>query len=137
MRILIVDDNYTSRSQIKAVFGQYGDCDCAPDGDIALSLFVAAHQEKIPYDIITMDIDMPDVKGDQIVQKIRQWEKSNQIYQNSYSKEASIIMVTALSMKDNILSSFKSGCEAYIVKPITKVKVEAILEDIKMQKVRS
>ncbi len=134
-RVLIVDDNFTSRSQIKAIFSQYGDCDCAPDGEIAFKLFVAAHQEKIPYDIITMDIDMPDVKGDQVVQKIRQWEKSSQIYQNEHGKEATIVMISALSMKDNILSSFNKGCEAYIVKPITGAKVKEVVDNINMQRI--
>ncbi len=133
-RILIVDDNYTSRSQIKALFGQYGDCDTAPDGEIAYQLFLAAHKENIPYDIITMDIDMPNVKGDQIVNKMRKWEQENAVYKNGTGKEAAIIMVTALSMKDNIMSSFKSGCEAYIVKPITKDKVAKIIDEIKLQK---
>lgn len=132
-RILIVDDNYTSRSQIKALFSQYGDCDTAPNGEIACKLFEAAHKENIPYDIITMDIDMPDVKGDQIVNRMRKWEKDHSVYK-THGKEASIIMVTALSMKDNIMSSFKSGCEAYIVKPITKDKVEKLIEDVKLQK---
>ncbi|MBN2841917.1 MAG: response regulator [Sedimentisphaerales bacterium] len=133
-RILIVDDNYTSRSQIKALFGQYGDCDTAPDGEIAYQLFLAAHKENIPYDIITMDIDMPNVKGDQIVNKMRKWEQENAVYKSGAGKEAAIIMVTALSMKDNIMSSFKSGCEAYIVKPITKDKVSKIIDEIKLQK---
>ena len=134
MRILIVDDNYTSRSQIKALFSQYGDCDCAPDGDIAMKLFIAAHEEKIPYDIITMDLDMPDVKGDKVVSKIRNWEKENHIYQDSGSTEAEIIMITASSMKDNIMKSFNYGCEAYIVKPVSRQKVDEIVQELKLQK---
>ncbi len=134
LRILIVDDNYTSRSQIKAIFGQYGDCDCAPNGEIAYQLFLSAHQENIPYDVITMDIDMPNVKGDEIVKKIRQWEKNNKVYKHDHGKEAAVIMISALSIKDTIMSSFKNGCEAYIVKPITKSKVEEVIEEIKMQK---
>ena len=117
MRILTVDDNYVNRVQIKALLSEYGDVDAAPNGDIAFDIFVAAHNEGIPYSLVTMDIDLGGTDGREIVAKMREWEDKMEVYKNDL--EAKILMVTVKDSGEDVFSSFNKGCEGYLIKPVT------------------
>ncbi len=122
MRILIVDDDYVSRTKLKALLAPCGDCDAVPDGALAVSMFEKAHQESVPYDLITMDIDMPGMSGQETVQKIRQWEHDQRAYRNG-AGEARVLMVTVKKDPKAIVASFRDGCEWYLIKPVTPEKL--------------
>jgi two-component system, chemotaxis family, chemotaxis protein CheY len=113
MRILIVDDDYISRSQLKALLAPYGDCDSAPCGRIGLDLFEAALKEEAPYEFITLDIDMPEMSGHDVITRIREHERLE------HTAEAKILMISGLKDHGNVVSSFREGCEGYLIKPVT------------------
>lgn len=125
MRALIVDDDYVSRSKVKALVSPYADCDAAPDGPIALAMFAKAHEEMCPYDLITMDIDMPGMNGQEVLQRVREWEASHKAYRGR--KEAKVLMVTVRDAPEDIVVSFREGCEWYLVKPVTPDTVRGAL----------
>lgn len=127
MRSLIVDDNYISRSHIKELLYPYGDCDGAHNGNIALEMFVAAHSEGMPYNLITMDIEMPELDGKEVVRRIRQWEKENNI---STAEEAKIIMVTVKKEMGEISKSYIEGCHGYCLKPVKSYTLKSTLKEI-------
>lgn len=130
MRILIIDDDYISRSQVKALMMGYGDCDIAPNGEIALLLFDAAHKEGVPYKLITVDVDMPGMNGQKVVNEIRLREDSLSASTNQV--EAKIIMVSSMDDGKNIMTSFRQGAEGYLVKPITPEKLKSTLDEIEI-----
>lgn len=121
MRILIVDDDYISRTKLKALLAPYGDCDAVPSGNLAMQMFEKAHEESFAYGLISMDFYMPGMNGPDVVQKIRDWEHANKSY--SSDDEVRILMTTASSENKDIVSSFKEGCEWYLNKPATTEKV--------------
>ncbi len=125
MNILIVDDDFVSRKKMNAIMSQYGRCDTAVDGDECMDAFVMGHNDGAPYDIITMDIEMPGMDGIETVKKIRDWEESRDI---PLGNGAKIIMVTVKWDSKALLSSFKEGCEAYVVKPFDRDKIEKALK---------
>ncbi len=108
----------------------YGDCDVSPNGEIALKMFEHAHEESAPYELITMDIHMPDLSGQEVVSKIREWEDKHQSFQNG--TEAKILMVTVKEDAQNIISSFREGCEWYLTKPVMSEAVEEALEKLQL-----
>ena len=124
MRFLFVDDDYVSRTKLKTLLSPYGDSDAVPSGDIALRMFQIGHDEKVPYDLITMDIDMPGLKGQDVVKKIWQWEESREIYMTDQVK---ILMVTVKNDSENIISCFKEGCDGFLIKPATPEKLRQAL----------
>ena len=117
MRILIVDDDYVSRSKLKAMLSGYGDCDAVPNGALALEMVKSAQEEGVPYNLVTMDVDMPGDKGQEVVEKIRKWEETTNL--TSHPSDIKILMVTVVSQPQVIMTSFRKGCEGYLVKPIT------------------
>lgn len=113
---------------MKKYLSHFGECDVAVDGEEALGFFMAAMNDGHPYDLITLDIMMPKLDGQDVLKEIREIEASRKIYGNDAVK---VIMTTALSDKDNVLNAFRSQCEAYLIKPIDKNKIIAELKKLK------
>lgn len=125
MKILIVEDEFGSRKLLQKFLSPYGVCDMAVDGDEAVEAFSLAMKDNDPYDLVCLDIMLPKKDGQEVLKEIRGIEKDNGKYGLDGTK---IIMTTALNDPKNIMEAFKSQCEAYIPKPITKQK---LLEEMK------
>lgn len=125
MRFLIVDDDYPNRVKIKSLLAQVGDCDCVPSGELALAMFEAAHKERLPYDAITMDLEMPGMNGKEVVAKMRQRE-----VELGVDRPAKVMVITVHSSVDSILHTFEKGCEWYLVKPVTQENLGAALQKL-------
>jgi len=120
MKCLITEDDFVSRELLRAYLKSYAECHTACDGRQAVDMFTAALDAEDPYDLICMDIMMPDMSGRDAVKAIRQIEAEQGIGGLDGVK---IIMTTALDDSQDILGSFREGCEAYVVKPIHKGKL--------------
>lgn len=125
MRILIVEDEFGSRKLLQKFLSPYGVCDLAVDGEEAIEAFKLAMKEEDPYDLVCLDIMMPKKDGQAVLKEIRELEESRNIRGLEGVK---VIMTTALNDPKNILEAFKSQCEAYIPKPISKQK---LLEELR------
>lgn len=131
MKMLIVDDDLSNRMILLHMLRAYGDYDIAVNGKEALQCFIMAHKSKTPYDVIFLDIMMPDMDGHETLKEIRSWEEENLSVDDDITK---VVMVSALSNPDNVLASFKEGCEYYLVKPISKQQVTDIMSKMGYQK---
>ncbi len=124
MKCLIVEDDFTARKLLQIYLSDYADCFIAVNGREAVEAFKYALEEGEPYDLICLDIMMPQMNGLEALQTIRQIESERGITGLDGIK---VIMTTALGDSRNVMSAFRTGCEAYVVKPITK---EKLLEEI-------
>jgi len=131
MKALIVEDDLTSRKLLARYLEPYGEVDVAVDGKEGLKAVKLGWEEKIPYDLICLDILMPEMDGHMLLQKVRKEEHQRGI---GGLKGVKVIMTTALAGKKNILGSFRKGCEAYMVKPINKKKFIQLVEELKLNK---
>lgn len=130
MKTLIVEDDFTSRFFLQKMMVKYGYCDVAVNGKEALDAFILAYEEGSPYDLILLDIMMPEMNGKEALKRIRSYERSINV---SYKKEVKIIMLTALDSPQDVIESFyEGGCSAYIVKPVEKVKLVEVLKEYKL-----
>ncbi|MCX6153381.1 MAG: response regulator [Candidatus Kapabacteria bacterium] len=120
MKILIVEDDYITSEVMKEILSSFGECILAEDGEKAVDEFSRALQTGLKFDVIFLDIMMPNMDGIETLNNIREIEKSYGILGLDTVK---IIMTTALDDFDNIKSAFHNQCEGYIVKPIEKAKI--------------
>jgi len=120
MKILIVEDDFTSRLLLQKILSAYGDCHIAVNGKEAVDAFSLALTEKNPYHLICLDVMMPEMDGMEVLKNIRAIEAEMKI--NS-SMGVKIIMTTALGDPKNVIGAFKSLCDAYLVKPVNKSKL--------------
>jgi two-component system, chemotaxis family, chemotaxis protein CheY len=117
MRILIADDELVSRKLMERIMTGYGECVAVNGGQAALDAFQAAQEQEKPFDLITLDISMPDVNGLDVLYQIREMEKENNPLAG---KRCVIIMVTSSADKDSIVTAVQAGCNDYIAKPIDR-----------------
>ena len=120
MRTLIVEDDFTSRLFLQTILSLYGECHIAINGREAIEAYTKAGEEGRAYDLICLDIMMPEMDGQEALRKIREAEKAKGVDEG---KGVKIIMVTALSDPRNVMKAHYQVCNAYLIKPIDKGKL--------------
>jgi len=131
MKILIVEDDLSSRKFLYKFMCNYGECDITVDGMEGLDAYLMALDEDEPYDLICLDIMMPKVDGVKVLKTIREIERQRNI---EGDKMVKIIMTTALNDVDLVKNTFDSGCEVYATKPIDIKKLENVMEKLNFHK---
>ncbi len=127
MKILIAEDDFVSRKFIFKFMSQFGDCDVTVDGMEAIEVFLMSLEEGQYYDLVCLDIMMPEVDGLKALKTMRKLEEERNIPD---SKRAKVIMTTALNSTDEVFDSFGSGSEAYAVKPIDTDKLTEVMRKL-------
>lgn len=106
-RVLIVDDHPVNR-QLPAMLLRGTDwaCDSAASGEEALAKLNAA-----PYDVVLLDISMPDLSGDEVCRRIRADARFSKLR---------VIAYTAHAMEEARNSILAAGFDSLLTKPISK-----------------
>lgn len=121
--ILIVDDNPKFLADALPMYGY--DVTVAEDGLEALKIL----NENSNFDLILLDVMMPNMDG---------WDTLKAIRKNKATEYTPVIMITAVSEDQKIVSGLKIGADDYIVKPFILpnllARIEAVLRRIKWQK---
>jgi two-component system chemotaxis response regulator CheY len=63
MKILIVDDEFVSRTKLKLIMENYGQCEAVEHGKDAIAIFHHAHFINEPFNLIMLDINLPEMNG--------------------------------------------------------------------------
>jgi len=120
MKILIAEDDFVSRKILNTQLTSLGEVDCAANGNEAFIAVKMAFEDNHPYDLICLDIMMPQVDGIMALKKIRQLEAPKGLSPETRSK---IIMITALSDKNHVMAAAQANCDGFLVKPIEKKRL--------------
>nr|MEE4268463.1 response regulator [Candidatus Krumholzibacteria bacterium] len=120
MKTLIVEDDVTSRLLLEELLKGYGPTAIVSNGLEAVEAARAGLDAGQPFDLICMDIMMPEMDGQEALKKIRALEEARGILSTSGAK---IVMTTALDDLKSVSSAYGSLCDTYLVKPIEKAKL--------------
>lgn len=129
MRMLVMEDEFISRNVLTEILQPYGTVDTAENGRQAVEKFELAVRTKNPYDIVFLDIMVPEITGQEVLEQIRSIEKQSGVSSLSGTK---VVMTTALGDFTNVKTAFKHQCEAYLIKPIDREKVISTLQGLGM-----
>ncbi len=116
MKILVVDDEIVSRKKMMKIIDNFGSCDGVQNGKTALSMIKTSLLEWKLYDLITLDVSMPDISGTQVLMKIRKLEKERGL---AKEERAKILMVTSHSDMETVKACV-GKCDGYVIKPFNK-----------------
>jgi len=115
MKCLIVDDEVFCREFVVTLLKDVADCRQAGSGKEAVTSYTEALDSADPFDLIILDIMMPDMSGHDAAKLIRSLEKERKV------PNVKIIMLTALNSPSDAMDSFfNAQSAAYLVKPISK-----------------
>jgi two-component system chemotaxis response regulator CheY len=118
MKFLVVDDSATMRSIVINALQRIGFSDAveAGDGQEALGMYDAS------IGFVITDWNMPNMSGTDFTKALRQREDGRTV---------PVLMVTARSVREDILVAMEAGVNNYVVKPFTpqvlKEKIDALL----------
>jgi two-component system chemotaxis response regulator CheY len=118
MKILIIDDEMAALAKMKILLSRYGDCTLVTNGTQALQQCAKAIQDMTPFELITIDIHLPEISGIDLLSAISGLEKSRNTPQSQK------IMVTASGTKDNLIRATCKGCDGFLVKPVKRDTVD-------------
>ncbi len=127
MKTLVVDDELVSRKKMQAILRNIGDCQAVNSGKEALALFEEAMGAENRYDLICLDIDMPEMDGITVLKSIRKIESEKEIPKEDGVK---VIMVSSSSDKTSVVECLKAGCNGYVLKPFDKETVYSKIEGL-------
>lgn len=128
MKSLIVEDDFGSRRLLQTYVQEFGPADVVVDGEEALQAFRLAWEDNDPYDVVFLDIMMPNMDGQEALRGIREIEKSIGIPEKDQVK---VIMTTALEDPRNVVEAYhKGGATSYLVKPIERHRVIEELDNL-------
>jgi len=117
MKTLIVEDDFTSRLILQSFLKDYGPTHIAVNGKEAVEAVRLGLDAGEPYDLICMDIMMPEMNGQQAVKEIRGLEMARGILSSQGSK---IVMTSVLCDMKTVCAAYASLCDAYLVKPVSQ-----------------
>jgi two-component system, chemotaxis family, chemotaxis protein CheY len=125
MRCLIVEDNEMAREGLKFFLADHAEIEVAVNGREAVTQFQLALSQQNPFDLVLLDIIMPEMDGQQALKLIRFAEQHDLAPDR---KKAVIIMTTALNSPENMEEALWEGdCTDYLVKPIVRADLMAML----------
>jgi two-component system, chemotaxis family, chemotaxis protein CheY len=112
-KILVVDDDATNRKLLREILHDMAACDLIESGPKAIEAFRSAFQLAIPYDLVLLDIAMPEMDGIEVLKQLRMVEKLQGI---EIGHGTPIFMITA--HKQEFMKAFREGADDYLLKPI-------------------
>lgn len=128
MKTLIAEDDFTSRTIARRLLERFGPCDAVEDGLAAVKAFEQALRAGRPYDLVCLDIMMPDMDGQEALKRIRAVEAQMGIRGTG---EVKVIMLSALDDPRSVVEAFyRGGATAYLVKPLAPERLESELRQL-------
>ena len=125
LRILVAEDNDINWEIISAMLSMYGiSTDRAENGRVCVDMMREAAEGS--YELIFMDVQMPEMNGLDATRAIRKLE-------NSWASSIPIIAMTADAFSENVAECMNAGMNGHIPKPID---MKLVLKEIRRIKDR-
>jgi signal transduction histidine kinase/CheY-like chemotaxis protein len=117
-RLLLADDSADNRRLVQLFLRQQPyDVEQVEDGAEALAAFRAGE-----YDLVLMDVNMPNLDGLAATRAIRAWE------QEQGRAPTPVVALTAAAMPEDVRRTLEAGCDAHLAKPVKKQILLAAIE---------
>ncbi len=116
MNILVVDDEIVSQKKMVKILSGFGTCDGVKTGKAALRAVKTALESWKLYNLITLDVSMPDISGVEVLDAVRKMETDRGLADDEKSK---ILMVTSHSDIETVKACV-GKCNGYIIKPFNR-----------------
>jgi len=131
LKILIVEDEFISRTLLRGMLAPFGNCHVAVNGKEAIDVIGRSYEESATkYDLVCLDIMMPEMSGHEVLTEVRRIERLKGLEEGDTIK---VLMVSSLDDSKNINEAFEVGrCQGYLTKPISRIKLQEQLSNLRL-----
>jgi PAS domain S-box-containing protein len=124
LRILVAEDNSVNQRLAARLLEREGhSVTIAGSGQEALDAFERNQLAHTQFDLILMDVQMPDLDGLQATARIREAERGS-------SRRVPIVAMTAQAAESDRLRCLESGMDAYVAKPVHVPELMKMIESV-------
>ncbi len=156
MKTLIVEDDFTSRLVLQELLRPFGPAHIAVNGTEAVLAVSTSLKTGEPYDLVCLDIMMPEMDGHEALTAIRALERragrvcrrgaglvmSQGLLKHVCSRDPAckehctrgsrILMITSLHDGHTVLQAYRDECDGFLGKPTDKRKLLACLRELEL-----
>jgi len=126
LHILGVDDNATNRMILSRMVESFG-CriETAASGMKALEILQVGYNNEDPYQVVLLDMQMPDMDGEQLTRAIKA---------DPSGKDINVIILTSMGQRGDAARMEALGCSGYLLKPVKQSLLRDALVTVLGQK---
>jgi CheY-like chemotaxis protein len=129
LSVLVAEDNEINALLIRSLLTRLGHhAVITTNGEAALESWLAARSAGAPYDLILMDIQMPQLDGIETTKRIRAREVGQA------GRPTPILALTANTLVEDRYACFESGMDGFLVKPLDRDKLADALAGLAASK---
>lgn len=122
LAILVAEDNEINALLMRSLLTKLGHrVVIAVDGETALESWLAASSAGTPYDLVLMDIQMPQLDGIEATKRIRAHEAATGAHRTP------ILALTANTLVEDRYACFEAGMNGFLIKPLDREKLDEAL----------
>jgi signal transduction histidine kinase/DNA-binding response OmpR family regulator len=126
LAVLVAEDNEINALLARALLTRLGHRPTiASNGASALDAWFAARAAGTPYDLVLMDVQMPDIDGLEVTRRIRVAEAE------AGNARTPIFALTANVFADDRDACLQAGMDGFLVKPLDRERLDAALDPSK------
>ncbi len=116
-RLLLAEDAADNQALIRHILRQMNlEVEVAENGQVACNMAETSQSEGKPYDLILMDIQMPQMSGYEATRWLR-----------AHDWRGPIVAMTAYAMSGDRQKCLEAGCDDYLAKPATRSELQRVL----------
>jgi CheY-like chemotaxis protein len=122
LSVLVAEDNEINALLMRSLLGRLGHhAVITTNGEEALESWLSAKSAGSPYDLVLMDIQMPQLNGIDATQRIRQLEAGQS------GRRTPILALTANTLVEDRYACFEAGMDGFLIKPLDRDKLAEAL----------
>ena len=118
LSILVAEDNEINALLMRSLLTRLGHhAVITTNGEEALESWLAAKSAGAPYDLVLMDIQMPQLDGVETTKRIRSHEAGEP------GRRTPILALTANTLVEDRYACFEAGMDGFLIKPLDREKL--------------
>lgn len=125
LSVLVAEDNEINALLMRSLLTRLGHrVTIATNGEAALESWLAAKSAGTPYDLVLMDVQMPQLDGIEATKRIRELEAAEP------GRHTPILALTANTLVEDRYACFEAGMDGFLIKPLDREKLNEALAQL-------
>ncbi|WP_027581375.1 PAS domain-containing hybrid sensor histidine kinase/response regulator [Bradyrhizobium sp. Ai1a-2] len=125
LSILVAEDNEINALLMRSLLTRLGhQVVITTNGEEALQSWLSAKSTGAPYDLVLMDVQMPQLNGIETTKRIRQSEAGQS------GGPTPILALTANTLAEDRSACFEAGMDGFLIKPLDREKLQQALKEL-------